>query len=362
ARGELHTLRDVMGWPSLYGNVRLMPSSTTKALPPTLIAAQQAIMRTKGFRTNPAKGYTAALATVAVFFGFRLLLGESVIAAPFLQFFPAIIIGTLLGGLGGGLVVVASSAVLAWYFFIPDANAFTMGPTQLLTVGLFVATGSVGAVIVNWLMQIAEHAADFDAHEQALLRELQHRVKNHVQIVSSLLQIQSRRADPTTQAALQEAGRRLATISAVYGSLYRSGHEIDFKAHLEDICHVASRAAPDTQCEFKVQGERVSWDMDLVMPLSLITGELVANAIKHGCAGHPGRVDVTLVRSNGNVTLTVADTGARLPEGFDVEKTKGLGLQLVRTLCRQINGKFSATAGDMTRFIVEFPETPQDPQ
>ena len=211
-------------------------------------------------------------------------------------------------------------------------------------------------------MQIAEHAADFEAHEQALLREVQHRVKNHVQIVSSLLQIQSRRADPATQAALQEAGGRLATISAVYGSLYRSGHEIDFKAHLEDICHVASRAAPNTQCEFIVHGERVSWDMDLVMPLSLITGELVANAIHHGCAGHAGRIEVTLVRDNGEVTLGVADSGARLPEGFDVEKTKGLGLPLVRTLCRQIDGKVSAKAGDMTRFIVEFPETPRDQQ
>ena len=314
-----------------------MPSSTTKPLAPTLIAAQRAIMRTKAFRTNPAKGYAAALATVAVFFALRLLIGEPLIAAPFLQFFPAIIIGTLLGGLGGGLLVVASSAVLAWYFFMPAEDPFDIGPAQLLTIGLFAVIGSAGAVIVNWLMQIAEHVADFEAHEQALLRELQHRVKNHVQIVSSLLQIQSRRADPITQAALQEAGRRLATISAVYGSLYRSGHEIDFKAHLEDICHVASRAAPDTQCEFKVQGERVSWDMDLVMPLSLI-------------------------RAHGGVTLAVADTGARLPEGFDVEKTKGLGLQLVRTLCRQINGKISASAGQMTRFIVEFPETPQDPQ
>ena len=339
-----------------------MPSSTTKPLAPTLIAAQRAIMRTKAFRTNPAKGYAAALATVAVFFALRLLIGESLIAAPFLQFFPAIIIGTLLGGLGGGLLVVASSAVLAWYFFMPAEDPFDIGLAQLLTIGLFAVIGSAGAVIVNWLMQIAEHVADFEAHEQALLRELQHRVKNHVQIVSSLLQIQSRRADPITQAALQEAGRRLATISAVYGSLYRSGHEIDFKAHLEDICHVASRAAPDTQCEFKVQGERVSWDMDLVMPLSLITGELVANAIQHGCAGHAGCVEVSLIRAHGGVTLTVADTGARLPEGFDVEKTKGLGLQLVRTLCRQINGKISASAGQMTRFIVEFPETPQDPQ
>lgn len=339
-----------------------MPSSTTKPLTPTLIAAQRAILRTKAFRSSPAKGYLAALATVAIFFAVRLVLDDAVQRLPVLLFIPAVIIGTFLGGLGAGLAAVGTSALLAWYFFIPPAYSFDLSPADLWTLGLFVVIGCFGVVMVSWLIQIAEHAADFEAHEQALLRELQHRVKNHVQIVSSLLQIQSRRADPTTQAALQEAGRRLATISAVYGSLYRSGHEIDFKAHLEDICHVASRAAPDTQCEFKVQGERVSWDMDLVMPLSLIAGELVANAIHHGCTGQPGCIEVTLVRANGNVTLTVADTGARLPEGFDVEKTKGLGLQLVRTLCRQINGTFSAKSDKMTRFIVEFPEAPQDQQ
>lgn len=336
-----------------------MPSSTTKPLSPTLRALQRAILRTQTFRTKPVKGYAAALAGVAVCFGVRLALGDA-LSAPFLLFFPAIIIGTFLGGFGAGVASVVTSALLAWYFFIPPYHSVDITTANLGAVGVFVITGIFGVMIISWLMEIADHVTDFDAHEQALLRELQHRVKNHVQIVSSLLQIQARRADPTTQAALQEAGRRLATISAVYGSLYRSGHEIDFKAHLEDICHVASRAAPDTQCDFKVSGERVSWDMDLVMPLSLITGELVANALHHGCAGNPGRIEVSLVRQNGQVTLTVADTGARLPDGFDVEKTKGLGLQLVRTLCRQIQGKVSATKADgMTRFIVEFPEVPQ---
>jgi two-component system, sensor histidine kinase PdtaS len=338
-----------------------MPPPTSKPLSPVISTVQRAVARTKAFRENPIKAYGAAIVVVALFFGLRLAVGETLQAAPFLLFFPAIIIATFLGGVGAGIAAAVSSSLLAWYFFVPTYNSFEVTASYALSVAVFAIIGGFGAVMVGWLMQIAGHIADFEAHEQSLLRELQHRVKNHVQIVSSLLQIQSRRADPTTQAALQEAGRRLATISTVYGSLYRSGHQIDFRTHLEDLCHVASRAAPDTQCEFKVDAEPVSWGMDLVMPLSLIAGELIANAIQHGCAGQSGTVEVTLQREKGNVTLTVADTGARLPDGFDVEKTKGLGLQLVRTLTRQIQGHVSAHRNAMTRFILEFPENPTEP-
>ncbi|MGE4063492.1 MAG: sensor histidine kinase [Rhodospirillaceae bacterium] len=318
-------------------------------------------MRTRGLRANPVKGFSAALVVIAITLGIRLALGDLIEGVPFLLFFPGIILATFFGGIGAGIFAVVSSAFAAWYLLIPPVMGLNLTPRVMLAVGIYIATGSLGAVMVGWLMRIAEHVADFEEHEKELLRELQHRVKNHVQIVSSLLQIQARRADATTQAALNEAGRRLATISTVYGSLYRSGHEIDFKTHLEDLCHVTNRAAPDASCAFKVDAERVSWGMDLVMPLSLIAGELIANAIQHGCAGQGGRVDVVLRRHKGDVTLIVSDTGARLPDGFDVEKTKGLGLQLVRTLSRQIQGKISARKDTMTHFIVEFPEAPKDP-
>lgn len=338
-----------------------MPAPTTKSLTRTLSAVQRAVLATRSFRANPAKAYGAALLVAAVFIGLRMALNGLLDGAPFLLFVPAIIVATFAGGVGGGIAAAIATGVAAWYFLLPDAgtwNVTTGGYVQLITYLIFAA---FGAVMVSWLMRIAEHTADFAAHEQTLLRELQHRVKNHVQIVSSLLQIQSRRADPTTQAALQEAGRRLATISTVYGSLYRSGHQIDFRTHLEELCHVASRTAPDTPCEFKVNAEPVAWGMDLVMPLSLIASELIANAIRHGCAGQPGVVEVTLHRENGHVTLAVADTGGRLPDDFDVEKTKGLGIQLVRTLTRQIQGRLSAVKGTQTRFMLDFPESPQDP-
>jgi two-component sensor histidine kinase len=323
---------------------------------------QRAVLRTRGFRTAPWKGYPTAIAIVLLFFGLRLLIGETLQTVPFLLFFPAIIIGTFLGGIGAGLAAVVASALLAWYFLIPTYGSFDIAAGNLLPVALYTIIGTAGVFMVNWLMEIAVHVADFEEHEKELLRELQHRVKNHVQIVSSLLQIQARRADPTTQAALNDAGRRLSTISTVYGSLYRSGAQIDFKAHLEELCHVAMRAAPDTRCEFQVVAEPVSWGMDLVMPLSLIAGELIANAIRHGCANATdGRIEVVLTRESGDVRLSVADSGARLPDDFDVEKTKGLGLQLVRTLSRQIQGTVSATKDGMTRFVIEFPEAPKDP-
>lgn len=338
-----------------------MPSTTAHALRPTLRAVQRTLLYTRSFRANPVKGYPAALGIVLFFFALRLGMGELLGSVPFLLFFPAIILAAFLGGVGAGIFAVVVSALLAWFALIPPHYAFTISIAHGVSLALFALIGVFGALIVGWLIGVAEHISNFEQHEQELLRELQHRVKNHVQIVSSLLQIQARRADAMTQAALNEAGRRLATISTVYGSLYRSGHQIDFRAHLEELCHVSSRAAPDSQCEFLVDAEPVSWGMDLVMPLSLIAGELIANAIKHGCAGQAGRVEVTLKRAHGQVSLTVSDSGARLPDGFDVERTKGLGLQLVRTLSRQIQGAISASRDTKTRFTIEFPETPQEP-
>lgn len=338
-----------------------MPPPTAKPLSPLLSAFQRAVLRTRSFRGNPAKGYTAAVLIIAAVLGVKVTFADFLQGLPFLLFFPGIIVATFAGGVGAGILAVVSSALAVWYFILPPFMGFDWGPTTIVALGLFVAAGAFGAVLVGWLIKIAEHIADFAVHEQELLRELQHRVKNHVQIVSSLLQIQARRADAGTQAALNEACRRLATISTVYGSLYRSGHQIDFKTHLEELCHVASRAAPDTQSEFKVDAEPVSWGMDLVMPLSLIACELIANAIQHGSRGGTGRVEIALKREGGNVTLTVSDSGARLPDGFDVEKEKGLGLQLARTLSRQIQGKISVRKDTKTHFIVEFPETPKDP-
>lgn len=339
-----------------------MPAVSKAPLSPILAGVQRAILGTRGLRASPLKSYAAALAVAAVFVGLRIGLREFLEGAPFLLLVPAIIFAAFLGGVGAGLAAVLATAIGAWYLFLPPVNSWALDAAGAVQLAIYALLGSLGAVMVGWLMSIAEHVADFEEHEKELLRELQHRVKNHVQIVSSLLQIQARRADPTTQAALNDAGRRLSTISTVYGSLYRSGHQIDFKTHLEELCHVASRAAPDTHYEFKVDAQPVSWGMDLVMPLSLIAGELIANAIKHGCANTSnGRVEVVLGRAHGDVTLTVSDSGASLPDDFDVEKTKGLGLQLVRTLSRQIQGKLSATKDSMTRFVIEFPETPKDP-
>ncbi len=340
-----------------------MPTASKARLSPILSAVQRTILGTRALRASPVKSYAAALTLAAAFVGLRFALGTYLEGVPFLLFVPAIVLGTMLGGVGAGIAVVAATALGAWHLFLAPANSWALDAARIFQLAIYAALGSLGAVMVGWLMSIAEHVADFEEHEKELLRELQHRVKNHVQIVSSLLQIQARRADPTTQAALNDAGRRLATISTVYGSLYRSGAQIDFKAHLEELCHVAIRAAPDTRCVFQVRAEPVSWGMDLVMPLSLIAGELIANAIRHGCTDTTdGRAEVVLKRAKGDVSLTVSDSGARLPDDFDVEKTKGLGLQLVRTLSRQIQGTISAVTKDgMTHFVVAFPELPKDP-
>lgn len=338
-----------------------MTESVKTPPPRVLTLIQKLIERTRGFREKPLRGYIAAAALLALAFALRALLADALSGMPFLTLFPAVIVATFLGGVGPGLFAVVLGSVGAWYFLFAPRVGLDVDANGTLQLVRFVITALFNMLLIDWLVRIVERNANFALHEQQLLRELQHRVKNHVQIVSSLLQIQARRAAPTTQAALQEAGRRLSTISTVYGSLYKSGHKIDFRAHLEELCHGATRAAPETACTFQVNAAPASWGMDIVMPLSLIASELTANALQHGIKGGGGRIEVTLERAGGTVTLTVADSGARLPDDFDVEKAKGLGLQLVRTLTRQLQGHVSASRDDMTRFAVAFPESSAAP-
>ncbi len=178
---------------------------------------------------------------------------------------------------------------------------------------------------------------------QALLREADHRIKNNLQLVSSMLGLQRNSLrDPETRQALQDARMRIQAIARVHQSFYSSGdlERADFGEVLRTL-RDSLRSDGKNQPEIIVEGSPGCLiSAGKATPLALIANELVTNALKHAFEpGQRGRVTMGCTHDpGGDIVLTVADDGKGLPPAFDLANA-GFGLRLVLTLARQIGGR-----------------------
>ena len=190
------------------------------------------------------------------------------------------------------------------------------------------------------------------AHNEVLFREIHHRVKNNLQSVASLLQMQ-----PIPREIKTNMGQRIAAMSAVHEHIYRSSsfETVHVKEYLQTL--VASiRAGHDPNVEVVEDFENLPVDREAATPLGLILNEVVSNAFKHAFAdGRQGRLTVRLVRTDdGRGKLTVEDNGL----GFDPQTpTKGIGRRLIAALTQQIGGEsqFETALGGGSLFTLTFP-------
>jgi PAS domain S-box-containing protein len=219
-----------------------------------------------------------------------------------------------------------------------------------------------------------------------LLREIHHRVKNNMQLISSLLSLQSQEVrDPVLQDIFGEAQNRIGALALVHEKLYQANDlaRVDFYHYVSDLIRPMSEAlhTAGTAYRTSVEADPVPLPVPTLIPLALITSELVSNAFKHGLAPfNSGHVTVSLRRAGTLLRLAVADDGIGLPSGFDGAAGRSLGLRLVHTLVEQIQGTLrmespredrdadaaqldSADAGTPvrpgTRFVVEFTAPPE---
>jgi two-component sensor histidine kinase len=190
------------------------------------------------------------------------------------------------------------------------------------------------------------------AHNDVLFREIHHRVKNNLQSVASLLQMQ-----PIPREIKTNMGQRIAAMSAVHEHIYRSGNfeTVRVKDYLETL--IASiRAGHDPDVHVTQELADLSVDRETATPLGLILNEVVSNAFKHAFAdGRQGELTVRLARTeDGRGELTVEDNGV----GFDPQQpAKGIGRRLITALTQQIAGasRFDTAAGGGSYFTLSFP-------
>lgn len=188
--------------------------------------------------------------------------------------------------------------------------------------------------------------------KDALLYEVNHRVKNSLAIVTSLLGMQAKQTkDAGLKRGLEVLGARIDVIANVHQRLYGSGmHDrLDLGPFLADVATNMAQALCPSSCELQTYCESgIVLGVDRTTPLALIVGELLTNAIKHGRVGE-GTCRISLsVRSlgEGRVSVVVADEGPGLPEGFDGSPKSGVGMRIISGLVRQIRGRLETNAGE----------------
>jgi len=196
------------------------------------------------------------------------------------------------------------------------------------------------------------------AEKEVLLKEIHHRVKNNLQIVSSLLHMQGRQTtDQATKELLRESENRIQSMGAIHESLYQTSDfsRVDLSQYLRRVVNrvAASYQRPQVACGVTREGDTVV-TMEIAMPCGLIVNELVSNALKHAFHDGAGQVNVTVRRDARTLTLAVHDNGSGLPDGFEIENARGLGLQLVRTLTSQLSGAVRVIGGGGSTFEIEF--------
>ncbi|MBO0881677.1 MAG: histidine kinase N-terminal domain-containing protein [Mycobacterium sp.] len=172
--------------------------------------------------------------------------------------------------------------------------------------------------------------------KDATIREIHHRVKNNLQTVAALLRLQARRVDvPEAREALQESVRRVSSIAMVHETLAMSPDEkVEFDGIVDRLLGmVAEVAAPESPVQLCRSGEFGELSADIATPLVMVLTELMQNAVEHAFIGSSaGTVEVLANRTSRSLEVIVRDDGVGLPEGFDLESSDRLGLQIVRTL------------------------------
>ena len=174
--------------------------------------------------------------------------------------------------------------------------------------------------------------------KDATIREIHHRVKNNLQTVAALLRLQARRTHaPEAKEALEEAVRRVGSIAIVHETLSHTPEElVDFDDIAQRVAAMAGEvSAPETRVSPVVAGRFGLLPGAVATPLALVLTELLQNALQHGLINGPAPVGSVLVRAErgpGQLTVSVEDNGAGLPEGFSLDAHASLGLQIVRTL------------------------------
>lgn len=270
---------------------------------------------------------------------------------PYLTFFPAILISAYFLGPAQGIFVAIASGAAAWYLFIPPLNSFAFSGATAVALAFyaFVAAVEIGlttlAQAARRALSIEREAKEVLAEQRRLMfHELQHRVSNNLATVSGLLKLQRRMvSDDAAGVALDDSVRRIDLVARIMRNLHDpSGQTVDLARFLADTGRdILESTGATGRVALKVEADPLLVGPDVSVPLGLIATELLANTLEHGFPGeNSGQIGVRLDagQEEGRALLQIRDNGNGLPDGFDIEQARSLGLSIARQFAKQLGG------------------------
>lgn len=194
---------------------------------------------------------------------------------------------------------------------------------------------------------------------ETLLREVHHRVKNNMQVICSMLDLQSRRlADPLQRAPFTDCRERIRAMSLIHERLYATHcyDRIDFAEYLREMVPlIVNSNIPDTtHVHIDLLITPLDVSLDLASPLALIASEIILNSVKHGFSQRSDcRLEVVLEKKQHDCRLTISDDGPGLDRSIEIQASDSLGMQLITALTQQIHGmiEFGSRLGGLTTTV-----------
>ena len=211
-------------------------------------------------------------------------------------------------------------------------------------------------------MHAEDHLKRLLQEKEILLAEVHHRVKNNMQIITSLLGLQEREIeDEHFRRAFEESRNRINSMALVHEQLYRAGEyaKIEFGAYVDQLASTLFnmyQVEPE-QVELQIEGKEVYLDLEKAIPCGLLLNELITNSLKYAFPNNrKGILSIRLVSEKDKMILTVSDDGVGIPKNFDFKDSQSLGLQLVKLLAiHDLRGSIELKKSKGTQFRVEFP-------
>jgi len=200
---------------------------------------------------------------------------------------------------------------------------------------------------INELEHSNEEIQKQNLENKTLLNEVHHRVKNNLQVVSSLMNLHSAKCENEKDKAIfTNCKDRIIAMSMIHEQLYKKENlsSIKLSNYLEEICYTLSIAYQiQTKIKFNLAIQEVTLNLEKTIPFGLIINELLVNAIKHAYPNEKGSIDITITEINKCIKISVADYGV----GFDLnKKTESLGNDLVETLIEQLDGELNVVSNN----------------
>ena len=260
------------------------------------------------------------------------------------------------------LVVIHEGIVIALYtyahYHYPSVPA-----VQEISLMLPIALASLMVILFGVVYHIAVEnsyrlLAQANARQEILLQEIHHRVKNNLNIISSLLGLQQlEQTDPAVYEMLRKNRLRINSIASVHEILYRQG---DFEAiDLHDYLHEIAQQVVgmyDCDAQITITNEHIKWPFAYVLKLGIITNELIINSIKHAFRDRCGQIAITLEREEGAMVYRYRDSGEASVDATALNTSEGLGHHLITIMVEEMEASMDITTEGGLAYAITIPQ------